>query len=402
MAPAGAELLRQLPGRALWVERGAEGSRVVKVWRAPGALGRCFDRARARAEWRGLERARELGFPVPEPLSLGRWCGHWRLEMSYLEGTRSLAEVEPEDPGSVAAYAAAARLVAELQRAGARMGDLHPGNLLVDRAGRAFAVDFGKTRFGLPDLGPRLRREVVRLLGECRERVPARHLLAAARAWWRALDAEQRTGLGPRRALFAAVAAEARLDRRRRVLRESDRWCRRSECVRIGANGAWVRADQSAERELALAEALARADSGALLHFDDASYVALHAPSRGERRRLLAHWLAAGRLCDHAVPSARPALALGVDPVPKAERRAAFFELPPGAEPLEAAGGREEGRALEQALLDRGLCALPPNAALSPLWDGKSAGPCLLAGDLGLVPWAAGRPMPASPPPCGT
>lgn len=382
MAPAGSVLLRQLPGRALWVERGAGGARAIKVWRAPGALGRCFDRARAGAEWRGLVRARQLGLPVPEPLSLGRWCGHWRLEMVYLEGTRSLAEVEPEDPGSVAAYAAAARLVAELQRAGARMGDLHPGNLLVDRAGRAFAVDFAKTRFGPPDLGPGLRREVVRLLGECRERVPARHLAAAARAWWRALDAEQRKGLGPRRALFSGVAAEARLDRRRRVLEESDRWCRRSEWVRIGANGAWVRADLSAARELALAEALARADSGALLHFDDASYVALRASSRRERRRLLAHWLAAGRLCDHAVPSAWPALALGVDAAPKAERRAAFFELPPGSAPLDAA----EGRALERTLLDRGLCALPPDAALSPLWHGKSAGPCLLAGDLGLVP----------------
>lgn len=378
MAPADAVLLRQLPGRALWVERGAGGARAVKVWRAPGALGRCFDRARARAEWRGLERARQLGLPVPEPLSLGRWCGHWRLEMVYLEGTRSLAEVRPEDPGSVAAYAAAARLVADLQRAGAHMDDLHPGNLLVDRAGRAFAVDFAKTRFGRPDLGRGLRREVVRLLGECRERVPARHLAAAARAWWRALDAEQRRGLGPRRALFSGVAAEARLDRRRRVLEESDRWCRRSEWVRIGANGAWVRADLSAERELALAEALARADSGALLHFDDASYVALRAPSRGERRRLLAHWLAAGRLCDHAVPAARPALAVGTRPGRRSERSAAWFELPPGTLPSRAIDDLHLGA----LLWDRGLRAVAPHGDLAPIWCNPGGGSLLLPGGL--------------------
>jgi len=378
MAPAGAVLLRQMPGRALWVERGAGGARAVKVWRAPGALGRCFDRARALAEWRGLERARQLGLPVPEPLSLGRWCGHWRLEMEYLEGTRSLAEVQADDPGSVAAHAAAARLVAELQRAGARMGDLHPGNLLVDHAGRAFAVDFAKTRFGRPDLGPGLRREVVRLLGECRERVPARHLAAAARAWWRALDPGQRESLGPRRALFSGVAAEARLDRRRRVLRESDRWCRQSEWVRIGANGAWVRADLSAERESALVARLQGAQSGALVRLPGATYVALVARSGLERRQLLQHWLAAGRLADHAVPAARPALAVGRPGSSPSERSAVWFELPEDAKPAHT----PVAAVLEAVLGDRGLRALAPDGRLAPLWTSASAGPLLLAGDL--------------------
>lgn len=382
MAPAGAELLRQLPGRALWVERGAGGVRAVKVWRAPGALGRCFDRARARAEWRGLKRARELGLAVPEPLFLGRWCGHWRLEMAYVEGTRALGEVRPDDPGSVAAYAAAARLVAELQRAGARMGDLHPGNLLVDGEGRAFAVDFAKTRFGVPDRGPQLRREVVRLVGECREGVPARHLMAAAREWWRALAEEQRRALGPRRALFAAVAADARLDRRRRVLRESDRWCRRSEWVRIGAGGAWVRADLSAERESALVARFHGAQSGTLVRLPGATYVALIATSAAERRRLLEHWLAAGRLADHAVPAARPALAVGRPGSSRSERSAVWFELPEDAKPTHA----PVAAVLRALLLDRGLRALPPDGRLAPVWTSARAGPLVLAGDLDLVP----------------
>lgn len=121
---------------------------VVKVYlRRPGLLERLGallvgDRAQRAA--RTTRRARDAGLPVPEVLAMVRGPAGAALVLREVEGARELRAAYFEAPPGRARQELAreaAALVARLHRARFFSGDLHQGNVLVDRAGRLALID---------------------------------------------------------------------------------------------------------------------------------------------------------------------------------------------------------------------------------------------------------------------
>jgi tRNA A-37 threonylcarbamoyl transferase component Bud32 len=319
--PAG--VLKARPSRSVTLEADASGAPVVvKRFHHRGALRRALDGRRARRELGVLRELLCLGLSVPSPRALRAGRGGWELHLEPVAGARRLGEFlgSTEEPpgGWPRLLCRLARELAGLHAAGWGHGDLHAGNVLVDRAGRPWLIDFQRARRARPSAA-RERDDLVRAAALARESLPPRLRARFFLAWLRALPASRRMdhparGSGRSR-LAAEVEARARLHRRAAVRSGLGRWLRESSRVRsveVAGRAALVRADLVGDD----VEARELAGVGAT-----------ETELCGTRRELEAAWLAAARLHEHGIPVAAPAVL-----VAPTRRRArdgwARFELP--------------------------------------------------------------------------
>ncbi len=160
--------------RSVFRVPGEQGAVYVKHYRAAGLLRRVQQLLRgspARREFRHLQRARQLGLPVPEAVAWGQSFsgplpGDSVLVTREVPQARVLSEVLAQverlpAPQRVARLrvllAALARLCAQMHDAGVQLADFHPDNLLVTgpvEHPRLVLIDLPSMSFSTP-LGPR-------------------------------------------------------------------------------------------------------------------------------------------------------------------------------------------------------------------------------------------------------
>jgi len=383
------QAIKEGPNRSVRVETDPGGcSRVVKRYRAQGWLQRFGDRARAEREFRVLTELHGRGLPVPRPLGLTRCAGAWELACEWIPGAKGLdrwlggGTNVPEPVGPHAPARLARRIGATLARAhveGLDHGDLHPGNVLIDGEGCVWLIDFARARIlGSSDPAV-MRRDLLALGADARERIPLALRRRAFVAWWRALDPATQRRLPTPGQLATEIEAELRERRRTVLAAHSDRWRRESGLCRqerIGGESCLVARDvDDLNDDGALTSLLALRPSpelqagpggrGILVLADDGT--------------LEETWVEAGIAHQHALRSARPLVLTGE------RQRRAFFELPPmsrrmngvnAAEVTDAAWGRLLG-----SLHDRGFVV----GNLNALWYTPTA-------ELVLGPGAGLRP----------
>lgn len=307
-------------GRARTVYVDGRGA-LVKRFHNPGAVQALRDRARADAEHDVLAALRARHVPVPRPLEVRRarrsrgLAGGWEVVMERIPDSTTLAEVlAGTSPSPVPLPTLAARLgqlLARVHAEGLDHPDLHPGNVLVDRAGDVWLIDFHKARLRERLDASTLRRDVVSLAAAVRESMPREARARFVLAWHTNLPAPLARALA-RRARLAELAAriehEARARRRAVLAHAQGRWMRSSSAcdqregergpiyVRRGLPDAVIDAIQahpSAKAEFAL-----ELGDGTRLDL-----LVLHGLSVAERHD---RWYAAVRLSDHDVPCLRP------------------------------------------------------------------------------------------------
>lgn len=313
-----------------------DAARVVKRFHHPNPLLARFDRGRAQREFAALVELAGAGFPVPRPLDLRATERGWELALAPVPGARTLQELLASSalrPGAwEALLARLGVLLARLQAAGWAHGDLHAGNVIVDREDRPWLIDLQRAERVVASPARSLS-EVVECAAMAREHLPARVRARFLVAWRAALPAELRPRLAGQE-LARAVEERARVRRRERVEIGLLRWLRESSRVirseHAGA-GLWL-----------------RRDLGPVLGEErlPARWLVL----RGEHEMLRALWLGAARLSEHGLPVARPAaFAPG-----RGRTNAAWVAFEPA---LGCAPSRAE---LLDRLADRGLVLASP------------------------------------------
>ncbi len=364
------ELLKQSPARSVRLERRGERTVVVKRFEHSRALGRAFDRGRARREFEVLSHLSNHGLDVPRPLGIVRQGRAFEVELEWIEGARSLAELAANHAHLSASLASRlGRLLAGLHSLGVDHPDLHAGNVLITPQGRAIAIDFDKARL-VPAIGDgEVLRDLVSLCAGMREVSGPGWRRLAFDAWWSALAPQLRSSLTPLDTF--AIESFAR-DRRLRVVEgRARRWTRTGSAV---AEIAGRRGFARVGTDPALARCALRAEAA------PAGCVAIE----GSRRHVLAHWRAMARLEEHGIPAPRCQVLISAR-----HSRAWFASQAPPA----PATPRERGAFLGQ-LLDRGLwCERLEAGDLDRV--GLVRPRCLVAMDTNsapgkLAPWLAG------------
>ena len=329
--------------RTVYVSRAGD---VVKRFHNPSAVQALRDRRRAVAEQRVLEALLAQRLAVPRPLEVRRVRGAWEVVMERIEDAVPLGEVvrgRAPAPADLEVLAAAVgELVARAHAAGLDHPDLHPGNVLVDRGGRPWLIDFHKARMR-PRLAPAVvERDLVSLTAYLRETLPAAARAALLDAWHRAQPKSTR---GEAEALRRTIEQRARLHRRAWVAHAQGRWTRsssRCEVLDTPAGPLFLRRGLP----LSLAQALGAAgvQATSLPELRTAEVLVLE---RRPAHELRERWFAAARLTDHGLGALRP---LAAGPGWTA------FEVPAGARPIALADsdGAALGR-LVGGLHDRGL-----------------------------------------------
>lgn len=114
-------------------------------------------RARPWLEWTILERARDAGLPVPEPLAacicrLGL-SYNAALITAYLDDTETLTDRIARERLQLDSWKRLGALIRRLHGAGIRHADLNSDNVLIDSRNRLYLIDFDKARImqGLDD-----------------------------------------------------------------------------------------------------------------------------------------------------------------------------------------------------------------------------------------------------------
>lgn len=180
--------------QAAWFVQGDHGAAVLRHYRRGGLrarLGRNAyfwlgeSRVRAWAEVRVLTHLRAAGLQAPEPLA----AAYWRTGLFYrnailiarIPGARALAGLlDQADPDTVA------QAILAMHDAGVWHADLNAYNILFDRQGQVWLIDFDRARQGVVSPGQRrknllrLRRSLVKVAG------------ARGAQWWDALDGAYR------------------------------------------------------------------------------------------------------------------------------------------------------------------------------------------------------------------
>ncbi len=130
---------------------------VVKQYRRGGLLAHVvktsyarLGKTRGRLEFELLEKVRSLGVNAPEPVAYavtGNLIYRAWLVTRLVEGARTLAEIALENPDSaVSMMDGVTRQVRILIQNKIHHVDFHPGNVIVDRCGKIFLIDFDKGR----------------------------------------------------------------------------------------------------------------------------------------------------------------------------------------------------------------------------------------------------------------
>jgi len=295
-----------------------------KGWRRWG------DRRRAVREFENLQLAYAAGLAVPMPREVSRLDEGWCLTMDRVPGARSLLAVLETEPDLLPETLSEqlGRLLASLVHVGLEHGDLHLGNLVLDDAGKVWLLDFGQAR-------PRDERallakhaDLITLLASLRELANIELRESVVRSYLEAV--------GPKGASYEQNLDEldraARLERRRSVLRNLNRWTRESGVARLTSVPG--RVELTARRE---------PDS-------------LSARLVVEGEESTRAWLTSARLFEHHIPTLAP-IRLLTQPT-----RAAEFELPAGLLPLSEARAQHSEEllttnftALLERLHDRGI-----------------------------------------------
>lgn len=184
--PMGALVLRRYRRGGL----PARFSRETYLWR--GA-----NRVRSFAEFRLTRALAARGLPVPEAVAA---C-YWRHGAGYraailvrrLDGVHALAE-RASVAGTDAPWEETGRLVSRFHRAGLDHADLNAHNILFDRSGRGWLIDFDRSRLRIPATGwreanlARLRRSLLKLRGARPEDAVAADFSRLRRAYDAAWD----------------------------------------------------------------------------------------------------------------------------------------------------------------------------------------------------------------------
>jgi 3-deoxy-D-manno-octulosonic acid kinase len=133
------------------------GAVVVKHYRRGGMIRHFvkdtyvgFGKSRSRREYEMLETVRRLGVLSPEPLVWairGRLIYKAYLVTGRIEGHRSLSDMGSgkKEPCRVAVENAAGQIRLLIENRIYHV-DLHPGNVLVDKEGKVYLIDFDKAR----------------------------------------------------------------------------------------------------------------------------------------------------------------------------------------------------------------------------------------------------------------
>jgi tRNA A-37 threonylcarbamoyl transferase component Bud32 len=298
-------MLKDSLHRSVRLEVDADGRRtVVKRFSSRTLAASTLDRARAAREHRLLGELAARGIPAPRPLALERVDGGWEVRMEWVADAQPLAELlggaAPWPTAPERAMRRFAELLAKLHAAGVDHPDLHPGNVLLDANGCAWAIDFHKAR-RVERLGAKAAwRDLTSLAAGVRELTPPRCRARFLVAWLRHAPRDLGQALielggGTRTNLAARLEERARERRFAAVRKRRDRWLRESSsCAPVRAPFVGFR------------RATAQLDEG-----DDP-----RAPLLEERRALVLDdlavrdatsiWCSAARLEEHGLAALRP------------------------------------------------------------------------------------------------
>ena len=327
--------IKSRPKRSLYRETHARlGPVVVKRFHDPGPLGALWDRRRANREARSLRRWKQLGFPVPAPVEIRLREGMRELVLPEIPGGQTLPQALGSAPPPRGLAHRLGTLLAQMDCAGLVQGDLHGGNVLLDRSGDLWLIDptpepMFSTR-ARPD-----RARWVRLCAGVRE-------LSSPQFRARFLDSYRRAG-GPAQvpARPLDLEGEARDWRFQRAKQRDPRWLRESGAVRETPQG-WQAKDPPCSAQVPT----------------QASY-----PDQAQAR---AAWLRMGRLVEMGLPCATPIELRGKD---------ILFGLPTDGLAVQPQENPTAAGAFFGSFHDRGL-TLPDR--LPPIWTQCSAGKWLL------------------------
>ncbi len=312
------------------LERRGTAGVIVKRFEQRGPLGRVLDAARARREYELLAHLSSSGVSVPRPLGLARRGRAWEVEIEWIDGARSLADLCREKTrlrGGLARSLGV--LLAGLHSNRVDHPDLHAGNVLITSTGRVVGVDFDKARLVREIGDTQIDRDLVSLCAGLREATLPRWRASALEAWWQALSPDLRARLT--RPDAQGIELRARERRLRVVEARARRWTRAGSAVQPFESGrGFARVGADPER---IARALSGKDTSQ-------SLLCVH----GSSRRVLSLWRAMARLEEHDIAAPRCWL-LCTRP------SSAWFEIQSPRRPTSPHG---RGRWLA-GLLDRGL-----------------------------------------------
>ncbi|PJK05392.1 3-deoxy-D-manno-octulosonic acid kinase [Lysobacteraceae bacterium NML95-0200] len=169
---------------AAWFIDGEHGQMVLRHYLRGGLVAKLSrdtfvwqgrDSVRSFAEFRLLQRLLSLGLPVPRPVAafyrrhgLGYRAA---ILLQRLAGVETLAHLIARE-GDAAPWQETGRLIARFHRVGLNHADLNACNLLFDDEGKAWMIDFDKSRLQTPKAAwqaanlARLRRSLVKVAGE--------------------------------------------------------------------------------------------------------------------------------------------------------------------------------------------------------------------------------------------
>lgn len=336
----------------MFLEECAEGPRIVKRFHSESRLRRLGDGARAAREAHRLTRARAAGLPVPGVLEVRVRQGAPELVLEAIPGARALGAFLDAGARSRGLAQRLGELLALAHTVGLRHRDAHAGNVVIDGAGRPWLVDLAAARIGRPALAADVRRDLVRLGADLRERASPGFRARVVARWWRCIAPQLRSELGSLRALLEALEPEVRAARRAWVLARVPVHRRESSATRAVAGGV--------ERRDATPDATPGASDGV-------GQRVLVGPD-AERA-----YATAVRLELHRIPALRP-LRLEFGPPARATLGALASA---GPEPRQTTKTHERPvparalGALAGALLDRGLA--PADAQGAPRWPHPDA-----------------------------
>lgn len=338
-------VLKRRPWRTTEIEDGPVPVFVKRFHdaRFPGpTVGRWRDLRRARREARILIELRAAGVSVPEVLGIQSTPEGVELRLEYLRVARRVGEVLDGSDRRLATRLGT--LAAQLHEAGFAHGDGHLDNVLVDASGRCWIVDAASARSVTTS---RAARDLVRAAAEAREVTTARFRARFLIAYLARMDPARRR---EREERMEVVEHDARIERRRHVAAENDRWFRESGVV--------VRLEDG-ERTLLVRRSLAVTEASALVRAAASGEVPPNMQViRGHRAREA--WSAHARLEEHRVSAARPLVLL------ESPTLFAVLTAPPGTRALRRdspADARAVG-ALAGTLWDRGLALASPDVAI--------------------------------------
>ncbi|MFT4198199.1 MAG: 3-deoxy-D-manno-octulosonic acid kinase [Pseudoxanthomonas sp.] len=189
-----------------WFVEGAFGPAVLRRYLRGGMAARV---SRDRYLWHGAQATRSFaefrltrqllarGLPVARPLA----ASYHREGLGYraailierLQDVRSLAELMQADGGD-APWDEAGRLIARFHREGLDHADLNATNILFDRNGRGWVIDFDRGRLRIPATAwreanlARLRRSLLKLRGQRGEQEVGEGFARLRRAYERAWE----------------------------------------------------------------------------------------------------------------------------------------------------------------------------------------------------------------------